>query len=346
MDVKRIALIPAYEPDNLLVYLVYELKKAEFEVVVVNDGSSKERDRIFKSCEKVTSVIEHSENLGKGVALKTGFLYIKNTFNSPYVVVTVDADGQHSVKDVIRACDEAEKYPDSLILGSRRFEKDVPLRSRLGNTVTRFVYCASSGVKINDTQTGLRAFSQNVMQRMLDVEGDRYEYEMNVLMYFAKEDRKIREICIDTIYLEGNRSSHFNVIKDSFMIYKEILKFSFSSFMSFIIDYILYCVLFMLSGQILFANVIARLFSASVNYTLNKKLVFESDTSLLRSAAGYTALAAAILVCNNFILKNLVSYGVNVYLAKIITETCMFAVSYIVQHHLIFGKGVSELEKA
>lgn len=346
MQIKKIALIPAYEPDFSLIKLVLELRKNDFEVVIVNDGSSKECDSIFKSCSGIATVLYHPMNIGKGVALKTGLYFIRNNFNGPYVVVTADADGQHSVKDILRVCEEAGKYPDSLVLGSRQFDKDVPLRSKFGNTVTRFVYKIFSGVKVSDTQTGLRAFSQSVLPRLLKIKGDRYEYEMNVLMFFAKEKRKIREVKIETIYLEGNKSSHFDTVKDSWKIYKEILKFSASSFLSFLIDYGLYCMFFMASGQLLLSNIVARLFSASFNYTFNKKIVFEAKTSFWKSAVGYMILAAFILVGNTYILSLLTAYGMNSYIAKIITELFMFIISYTIQHRFIFRKEIRNYEKA
>ncbi len=347
MQIKRIALIPAYEPDFSLVKLVMELKKALFDVVIVNDGSPSECNSIFNALRVLnTTVIDHPMNIGKGVALKTGLYHIRDTYSGPYVVVTVDADGQHKVADVVRVCKEAEANPESLVLGSRKFDKDVPLRSKLGNSITRFVYRVMSGVKVFDTQTGLRAFSQSVLPGMLKIKGDRYEYEMNVLMQFAKEQRNIREVCIETVYLEGNKSSHFDTLKDSYKIYKEIFMFSAASFLGFFMDYCLYSMLYMASGQIILANVIARLFSASFNFTFNRKVVFGSDTPFLKSAVGYALLATAILICNSFILTFLVTEGINIFLAKIGTEVFMFLVSYMIQHNFIFAKEIFKYEKA
>ncbi len=342
-DKKRIALIPAYEPDRALAEVASELKRRGFEVVVVNDGS---RGReAFEQAAAYGEVLEHPKNLGKGAAIKTGLKYISERFNEPFTVVTVDADGQHKVEDAAKICAEAEKFPESLVLGSRKFTGKIPFRSRFGNTVTRFVYRLSSGVKVYDTQTGLRAFSDKNLSFMLEISGERYEYEMNVLMSCARQKIPIREVWIETVYINDNASSHFKAFKDSFRIYKEILKFSASSFVGFCVDYALYCLLLGLTGHITVSNVAARVVSASVNYTINRKMVFKSKNSVVKSALQYAALAAGILACNTLILKGLTALGMNGYLAKILVETVMFAVSWLVQRKVIFKKTGGKGEK-
>ena len=335
---RRIALIPAYEPDKNMLEVAAGLKKQGFEIVIVNDGSGDGSFEIFEQALEFAAVLSHGKNRGKGAALKTGFQYISQHFKAPFTVVTVDADGQHKAEDALRVCMAAEENRDSLILGSRSFHGKVPLRSRFGNTVTRFVYRIFSGVRVYDTQTGLRAFSDRILPRMLTIEGERYEYEMNMLMRFASEQRKIQEIRIDTVYLDGNSSSHFDTVKDSYRIYKEILKFSASSFFSFIVDYGLYCILLALSGRVIFANIAARIVSAVVNYSMNRKMVFRSRASVVRSGLQYLSLAVFILGCNTGLLQWITGLGLNRYLAKIMVEFVMSGVSWFVQHKLIFGR--------
>ncbi len=335
---KRIALIPAYEPDEKMLEVAKELKDNSFKVVIVNDGSGVDKDAIFTEAKSFATVISHEVNKGKGAAIKTGLRYITENCFAPFTVVTVDADGQHKVVDAIRVCERAERQKGSLILGSRKMEGKIPLRSRLGNTITRFVYRLSSGAKVYDTQTGLRAFSDSLISELVDIPGSRYEYEMNMLMTFAKENRPIEEVWIETVYLdEKNSSSHFDTVKDSFRIYKEIIKFSGSSLIGFIIDYIMYCLLIATSGKIVLSNVLARLVSASVNYSLNRTLVFKSNAPVARSAMQYGALAVFILVCNTILLNTLVGLGVGIYAAKVLTEIIMFTFSWTVQHKIIFG---------
>lgn len=224
---RMIALIPAYKPDRKLISLAEELDSLGFSVVIVNDGSGEEHDEIFRAVSGTAAVIAHEQNRGKGAALKTGLEYISAHFLRPYTVVTADADGQHRPQDILRTAEEAAQHRRSFVLGSRRFDKDVPLRSRFGNTVTRGVFRLCSGVSIYDTQTGLRAFTDRLVQLLLSVEGERYEFEMNVLMELAKRHIRLREVWIETVYLDGNSSSHFDTLRDSARIYRGILSYTF-----------------------------------------------------------------------------------------------------------------------
>ena len=343
---KKIALIPAYEPDMKMVSLADTLHCQGYEVVIVNDGSESSYDGVFELAKrKDTTVISYQKNRGKGNALKTGLSYICMNYKEPYVVVTVDADGQHRPEDIDRVVSESMSEPDSLIIGGRRFEGRVPLRSRIGNTITRFVYRASSGTDVFDTQTGLRAFTDRLINVMIDIPGERYEYEMNVLMHFAGEELSIKEIPIETVYLDENSSSHFDTIRDSIRIYKEILKFSGVSFASFLVDYGLYSVFMSVTGVLTFSNIFARILSAVFNYTMNKKLVFKSNVSIKKSLTQYIALAVFILACNTAILGGLAYAGLNVFVGKIITEIIMFFVSYTIQHKFVFKKSTSASKK-
>lgn len=225
-----IALIPAYQPTRLLLDLLEELRAAGMVPVVIDDGSSPQADPLFSAAAEYGTVLIHPVNLGKGSALKTGFSYLQERFSEQdFIVVTMDADGQHRVKDALLLWNAAEEHPDTLVLGSRRLEGEVPLRSRLGNRATRLAYRLSTGVSVADTQTGLRAFSSGLVPRMLAIPGDRYEYEMNVLLLCAKEGIPILELPIATIYLNHNASSHFHTFRDSLRVYREILKFTATS---------------------------------------------------------------------------------------------------------------------
>ena len=336
IQTKRIVLIPAYCPDKNLITLVSTLNEMNFSVVVVNDGSKAEQAELFETVNRYATVLTHTKNKGKGAALKTGLEYIKKTFAIPYIVVTADADGQHLPKDILLVCEKAESKIGSLILGSRIIGRNAPLRSRVGNSITRLIFRISTGTAIYDTQTGLRAFSNGLTDYMLSIEGERYEYEMNVLLHLRQYNISVEEVPIQTVYLDNNVSSHFNPIKDSFKIYREILKFSASSLMSFAIDYGLFCILMSLTGMTVFSNVLARIASAGVNFSLNRKFVFGSRESILKSAFKYFLLAVVILIFNTCILKLLITAEMPYMLAKIITETVMFFFSWTVQRLFIF----------
>jgi len=339
MKPNRIALIPAYEPDERLTVLAKEMAACGFLVLIVDDGSGPAYRPVFEAAGKTATVLTHEKNRGKGAAIKTGLTWIGENLAAPYTVVTMDADGQHLPGDSARVCAASEAEPDALILGGRRFEGKVPLRSRFGNGVTRWVFRLSTGAKVYDTQTGLRAFSDRLLPAMLEVKGERYEYEMNVLMQWAQESRPLRELPIQTVYFDDNRSSHFHALRDSARIYREILKFSASSLMSFVLDYGMFCLFSLLTGRVIFSNVAARLVSGSANYAVNRRLVFESRAGVGKSLLQYALLAAGILAVNTMSLWLLVTtLGMNRYLAKILVEAVLFAASFLVQKRWIFRK--------
>lgn len=339
MNEKIIVLIPAYEPNASMLNLLRELKKHNLKTIIVNDGSDTKYDNIFAEAEKYAKVLKHDVNKGKGLALKTGLKYINETIKSDYTVVTMDCDGQHKVSDAIKICEYSLKNPDKLILGKRLRSNKTPLRSRFGNSVTRFFYRITTGLDVYDTQTGLRAFSKELIPFMLQVEGDRFEYEMNVLLKCASNKINIQEIEIETIYIDNNSHSHFNTIKDSILVYKEIFKFLISSMCSFLIDYLLYSVIVLVSNKLIFSNIIARIISATVNYNINKKIVFNNKDKGFKKVFEYFVLAVIILILNTIILNLFVDYFlINKYVAKIITEIVLLILSWLVQKKIIFYK--------
>ena len=368
MSERFIALIPAYEPDEKLLAVIDELTDRGFEAVVVDDGSGTEYKEIFKKASEKAKVVTHKENRGKGAALKTGMSYIYNfmaysetrkirgesttIIGRDAVIVTVDADGQHKAADAMRIAEIAARKKGALVLGSRTFDGDVPARSMAGNTITRHVYSMATGISIRDTQTGLRAFTRGMIPTLLEIDGERYEYEINVLLRLAAAGNTIIEEDIDTIYIEDNKSSHFDTLRDSFRVYREILKFSASSLASFAIDYVMFAILLAvgtatgISQAVIAANIGARLVSATANYTINRKYVFRSNAGLKTSALQYFALASIILLGNTIVLDALVtSLGMAGLPAKLLTEITFFAISWLVQRYVIFYRNEADLDE-
>lgn len=339
-----LVVIPAYEPTEKLLELAGQVAASGYGVIVVNDGSSLEKDWIFQRLEQMREVVvlRHPGNMGKGVALKTAFRYIKETADPSCYIATMDADGQHLPADLEKVVMTARCHPGSLALGVRDFSGDVPLRSRLGNKLTRLVFRLVSRTKVTDTQTGLRAFGYPLLEEMLQTEGTKYEYEMNVLLRCGKERIPLVEVPIQTVYLDAqNSSSHFHPFQDSMRVIATLLKFASASLASFALDYAAFLVLAALweglSFGIFLSNVAARVLSALFNYTLNKKLVFHHKDNGAKTLFGYLALAAGILLANNLVLS-LFAYGLGLPLwaAKIATELSLFVVSLTVQAKVIF----------
>lgn len=222
---KKIALIPSYKPTKTLIDLVELLSKDNIEVVIVDDGSGQEYKEIIDKCKEYAHTISYEINQGKGHALKTGLKYIKENYKEPFIVVTMDCDGQHTIKDAKKIMNEVTPENNILVIGKRLRNNNTPLRSKIGNAITRTIYRYTTGLDIYDTQSGLRAFSNKLTDYLISIEGNRFEYEMNVLLKCAKDKIRMKEVEITTIYIDKNSGSHFSVIKDSFIIYKTIFKF-------------------------------------------------------------------------------------------------------------------------
>lgn len=220
---KYVILIPAYNPDNELIKILKEINN-QYPVIVVNDGSDKAYSNIISGAKKYAHVINYDENMGKGYAIKTGINYIDDNYDD-YIIVTMDADGQHTLKDAIKLCDYVKDNLDTLAIGKRELKKNTPLRSRIGNNIIRKVFKRTTKLDIYDTQSGLRAFSYKLIDYMLNIPGYRYEYEMNVLLGLNDNAIHYMEIPIETIYLNNNRGSHFRTFEDSCLICQTIRKY-------------------------------------------------------------------------------------------------------------------------
>ena len=335
-------IIPAYQPDLNLVKLVRLVHaKSDLNIIVVDDGSDADKKVIFDKLEGLATVLTHEHNQGKGQALKTAYAYIleRGTYGS---IVTADSDGQHKIWDIFRVVKQSQEHPGALILGARAFSGKVPLRSAFGNKLTRFLFKQQTGVAVSDTQTGLRAFTTNLLPFMLEVDGQRYEYEMNALLA-ASKSFPIVEVPIETVYINDNEGSHFRPIRDGLMIYKDMFKFALSSLSSFIVDYLVYAFfLFVMmavpiSLRILLANGIARVTSSIFNYSTNKHLVFKNKDSVAKTGSGYFGLALGLFILDTLLIRLFyTAFGLNLLISKIVVGFLLFLVSWVIQKKVIF----------
>lgn len=338
-----VVIIPAYKPDQTLVTITDRLWGYGCQIIVIDDGSGEEYQTVFDKVRDICIVLSHSKNRGKGAAIKTALTYIKNEMWDSGPVGIMDCDGQHLPEDMMKLLEAAGAHKKTLVLGVREVGKEMPLKSRLGNQITRAVFKIVSSTKVSDTQTGLRAFDAELISDLLSIEGERYEYEMNVLMKCAKAKILIEEVPIHTIYRDKNNSnSHFRSFADSARIYKDILKFTFSSFSSFVLDYLLFSLMLFFmphtAVNTLLANMTARVVSAFYNYSMNCRFVFHTKRKV-KTAVHYFALAGCILLLNNLILEMLTQvFHMSVYPAKLLTECILFVFSWLIQKFVIFRK--------
>ena len=353
-------IIPAYKPDEKLLLLLRDLRqKTDEEIVLVDDGGGAAFRDIFDRAEAfgVTRLV-HPVNRGKGAALKTAYAYLKEK-GVTGAICTADADGQHLPADILRCLESAEQNPGVLVIGGRAFRGNVPFRSRFGNTLSRWTFRILMGRSVYDTQTGLRAFSPDLLDLMLSVPGDRYEYEMQVLCQAAKAKVPFLEIEIETVYLEDNSSSHFNPLRDALRVYGILLKsaagrlfqvisFSFSSIVCFLTDLVLYWALntfvfsatFDTKANIALASLLcARAVSSTINYLINRNVVFQSRKSPFRSTVLFYLTVLVVFGLN---------HGLNVLfwdalelpkvLSIVLAQMICFPLSFLVQKFIVFRK--------
>ncbi|MFT3860608.1 GtrA family protein [Micropruina sp.] len=339
-----IVLIPSFEPDRKLLALLRDLAREapEVAVVVVDDGSGPGYAPLFSDAAALgADVIGFAANRGKGAALKHGFAHIARRYPGQSVICA-DSDGQHAVVDILRVGRAVR--PGSMVLGVRAFAGRVPLRSRVGNVITRWAFRAASGVAVSDTQTGLRGYPPEALDWLCGVPGDRFEYELNLLLRAREAGWTIDEVPIATIYLAGNSSSHFRPLADSVRIYLPLLAFSASSLIAFGVDFVALLVLNALTGNLLAAVIGARGLSSAVNFVTNRRMVFASRRPLRSTMLRYYALVALLLLANYGLLAWLTGFGLALALAKVLVEPTLFLASFQVQRSLVFGQPTATAE--
>ncbi len=350
---KTTVIVPSLNPDEKMINTVKSIIAEGFDdIIVVNDGSAPEYLEPFETVKAFpeVTVLTHEVNKGKGRAMKTAFSYVLENRTDVLGVITVDADGQHLPKD-IRACVNAmEKAPDKVILGVRDFSQpQVPFKSRMGNNITKTVFRFACGIKISDTQTGLRAVPFKHLPTMIEIEGDRYEYETNQLLVMKTKGIAFDEVVIDTVYIDDNASSHFHPFRDSFRIYMIIFKYIGSSIASFLVDFLLFTLINLLIGdrmdgklRIAIATVGARVVSALFNYAVNRKVVFQSNTAVGKSLGRYTILAVCQVALSYLLLvlisQKILGLGASFWesIIKVVVDLVLFLFSYQIQRRWVF----------
>ncbi|GAA4586342.1 putative flippase GtrA [Actinoplanes octamycinicus] len=331
-----LVLIPAYQPDSRLADLVRALDRHH--VLVVDDGSGPAYAAFFDAARWAgAEVITLDRNRGKGFALRAGFTHAAAHYPG-HDVVCADSDGQHRPADIEAVAARVGVTEAAMVLGVRRFTGPVPARSRCGNAATRVLFRLVTGLAVTDTQTGLRGYPARMLGWLGQVPGDRFEYELRLLLRAARERLAVDEVGIATVYLDGNRSSHFRPLRDSARIYRPLLGFAASSLLAFAVDVGLLAALAAVTGQVTLSAVLARLVSATLNYSVNRSAVF-ARVPHRRAAPRYAALALLSLTANVLLLGWLTGVLGSLLPAKLLTEATLFAAGFAAQRAFVFGQG-------
>ncbi len=340
-----IILIPAYEPDQQLPALIRSIRDAEpwATVVVVDDGSGPAYKDVFDGVKALgCHVIGYARNRGKGFALKTGFGFIADQLPGRNVVCA-DSDGQHTIVDILKVAAAVQAGSPAMVLGTRNFTGNVPARSRFGNSATRLLFTLATGQRISDTQTGLRGYPASMLPWLRSVRGERYEYELNLLLEAKGAGYALHTVDIATVYLDHNAGSHFRPVADSVRIYAPLLKFLASSFTAFLVDTGVFLILTLVTDSLLLAVVGARAVSSAVNFLVNRLMVFEHGRDKPAAATGlrYFGLVLVLLAANYGLISALNALSVAALPAKILAEIALLSVSYVVQQRFLFARNAA-----
>jgi glycosyltransferase involved in cell wall biosynthesis len=363
-DLRNISVVlPSLDPDDKLITVIDGLLEAGFcDIILINDGSKTENLHYFHTAaaHPEVTLLHHEVNRGKGAALKTAFQWFLENRPGFDGVVTVDGDNQHHPDDTT-ACSLKMQQTGKVVLGCRDFSlPHVPPRSRMGNRITCGVFKLMVGMTISDTQTGLRAIPTEAVKAFLQVKGDRFEYETNMLLAMKEQSIEFEEVKIRTVYIEENKSSHFRAVQDSWRIYKLILahffRYTLSSLASALVDEGLFTLLSFLlrnhvAGLLLTAipTVTARIVSSLLNFFLNKKVVFRSNISTGKAMLRYYLLAipqliAQLALTHGVFLLFSISTHQTVLRAVIyaIVMIFLYFASFVIQQRWVFAASKKE----
>lgn len=334
--------IPAWQPTQALMSLVEELQRQGCRhLIVLDDGSGSTFAHVFGALEQQgVQVQRHAINLGKGRALKTAFNVALTEMPMVTGLLTADADGQHRAQDITKVAEALAtsviKGEKRIVLGTRRFDGEVPWRSKIGNTFTRYIFSIVTGIRLQDTQTGLRGFPAAIIPEILALNGERYEYEMNMLAHLCRAGVRPIEVPIETVYFDANRASHFNPVRDSMRIYFVLARFYVSSLIAAAFDLLGFTIALALTHHLLFSVLFGRL-SSFVNFVLNRTFVFQTHASLKTSFWRYYALAAGMVLLSYGGVWILVSrYFWYPLAAKLCVDTALSLISFSMQRTFVF----------
>jgi glycosyltransferase involved in cell wall biosynthesis len=331
-------LIPCYQPTQTFLDLVARLREADrSQIVAVDDGSGPAYAPIFQRVKQLPDVtlLTNAINLGKGAALKHGMNHILVNYPDCIGAVTADADGQHAVADILKLAAELKKQPDRVVFGARQFSSNVPLRSRFGNNVSRYIYRFLIGLNLTDTQTGLRGVPKQLMELCLGIRANRYEFETEQLVLVKSAGMPVHEIPIQTIYIDDNRESHFRPLLDSARIYFVLLRQGVASLVTAATDLVVFATAMALSDNLVLSNALGRLVALWVQWTLLQRFVFRAPGSgkMFVAYLGLVAFSGVVSVALQLQLAKLIYYPIP---AKTMAEVLIFLFNFLFLRDLVF----------
>lgn len=348
-------IIPTYNPDDKFLAFLLELKNNGYNnIIVVDDGSRDNTRHYFITAKEKFNckIVSHSINLGQGRAYKSGFNYylseirLGGYYENTIGIIQCDCDGQHHIDDINKCVELLRRNPEKLVLGIRDFsDKSIPFRSRFGNRCTSFVFKFFCGMDLKDTQTGLKGIPKSFIPVLMETSGERFEYASSCLLETKRRGIDILQFPIQTIYINGNETSHFNPILDSIRVYSLIAKYLVSSLSAFIADIIAFSFFMIVTktlmpeSYIIISTYLAKVISCTYSFIINKKLVFTYEGDGASTMAKFLMLCVVQATLSGFLTNSLSRFMQwNEVFSKIIIDTLLFFFSFQVQDRWVFKK--------
>jgi dolichol-phosphate mannosyltransferase len=339
------SVIPAYNPGNIVTAIVSEASKNVDAVIVVDDGSDRENKKYLEKCALLKNVhlITFPANKGKGHAIIAGLQEALK--HHPDYIFTIDSDGQHDPREIpkFKHLISTSHHPYDLIIGTRQAITEMPLRSKVGNVFTAWLFKALFEKSLDDTQSGFRVLSADFTKEVISsIIPGRFETEMRMLIYAVESNKTIGRVTIETIYFDKNKDSKFRPFQDSLRVLVPFSKYAGVAITSFLLDYSIFIVLTYLLGiYYLFAHIVSRICSGTFNFFANKHIVFKSKSKKFQegvryiTAVGFSLLSTALLL---YCFVDLIGFPKAI--AKPVAEFTMFLLNFVLLNRFVFNSKI------
>lgn len=209
---KICVLIPTYNNAKTLSDVINSVLAYSDHVVVVNDGSTDDTDKILAHFPTI-QVVRYADNKGKGWALRQGFQYAVSKGYD--YAITIDSDGQHFASDIPLFLEKRATHPNDIIIGARNMDQQsVPGKSSFGHRFSNFWFWVETGYKASDTQSGYRLYPLFLLKD-LTFYTVKYEFEIEVIVRGSWHGVGVSFVPVQVYYPpQGERITHFRPFKD------------------------------------------------------------------------------------------------------------------------------------
>ncbi|MFH1691063.1 MAG: glycosyltransferase family 2 protein [Candidatus Omnitrophota bacterium] len=211
-------LIPSFNEERTIGWLVKTVLEYGYDVFVIDDGSSDKTAKLAQ--ENGANVIINESNMGKGASLRKAFKLLMDKNYDAFIIM--DGDGQHLPEDLVYFVKLFEKERPGIIVGNRMIKpKGMPLIRWLTNKFMSFVLSKMCRQDVFDSQCGFRLVDMNVLKK-LRLSTEKFEIESEMLIEAASNGFRIESVPITTIYSGQNSAIH--PVKDTIRFFQFVFK--------------------------------------------------------------------------------------------------------------------------